>query len=248
MARLFRPGDRVIHVSLGPGVVREMRSPEMVLVRFRSEYDRPYSAMVHTDALRFVARAVRDKTSRDPGPMYQIQRFSNGAWVTVQETRDLHQADRRRAALRARGSQARVREKGTGIPRDPDDKANRNVSERRKRPYERYAARTMSKLALRRLALQSIGRPHVARGLLHDALLEMYPVDYQRAIDKAHEMASADKHSYAVLFLIGEMSTWRRETPPLWVVPNTQHDTKQTMWGRGPQVVTYIARLRKRKS
>ena len=57
----FRPGDRVVHASLGPGVVREMRSPEMVLVRFRSEYGRPYSAMVHVDALRFVARAVRDK-------------------------------------------------------------------------------------------------------------------------------------------------------------------------------------------
>ena len=240
----FEPGDRVVHSSLGPGVFREIRTAKAVLVRFRSEDGRPYSAIVHPDALQFIARAVRDRraqrrhTSRDPGNSFLIQRFTNGRWVTAYEEPDLATAHRRRASLRAAGHQARVREKGTGTPRDPDP------PEKRKRPYERYAATKMSKLALRRLARQSIGRPEVARGPLHDALLEMYPRDYAIAMDGAETEANRRGQSYAVMFLPTEMVSLSKHFGPcpFWI---TRGDAEG--WGTGA-VVTYIAQPKRNRT
>lgn len=240
-----------MHSSLGPGVVREVRTAKAVLVRFRSEYGRPYSAIVHPDALQFIARAVRDqrrtrRSSRDPNPGsgFLVQRFTNGRWVTAYEERDLVTAHRRRASLRAAGYQARVREKGTGTPRDPDP------PEKRKRPYERYAATKMSKLALRRLARQSIRRPDVAQGPLHDALLEMYAEDYTKAIDfaearaKLRRSAASDRWvgDYAVMFNPSELAVSRPSR--FWII---QYDAKDDQ-GWEPSVITYIARRRQRKT
>ena len=498
MARLFRSGDRVIHASLGPGVVREMRSPEMVLVRFRSEYGRPYSAMVHVDALRFVARAVRDQkkrrlpprsrpasrgsvrfadtlVGRDPpetntgdlgiildyanrvrhgdedarvvlhdallerypkvygalirlaetpsgrartvhkgkdyvtldkwrgkrailldpehlagveasfrnprwrglkqtkdayvrqwiwlryafdvlpldvaiqrarlgsvedpegaevpvityvsgfakksgsrlphrvqrdsqrashvaakseAGVFIVQQYTNGRWLAAHETRDLAQANRRRAALRARGYQARVREKGTGTPRDPETPASlkgplcgharwearvreketgaprdpdeattgpvygvsrqsrrkggaSHVSSRdpKKRPYERHEHRVMDKRTLRRMGLQAIGRPDIAQGPLHDALLEKYPQTYPGFIRSADSEAARMGHQVEVVFridMISEAARRRYDLGTASLFYTRYHETgreriAQAKRERGePRVVTYV--------
>ena len=137
--------------------------------------------------------------------------------------------------------------KRTEERRDTRIRSRRDPPEKRKRPYERYAAKTMSKLALRRLGLQSIGRPGVAQGPLHDTLLEMYPDLYARAINLAHRNASSTSRSWAVLFLIGEL---KDTSDPLifWVVPYSKYrnfESSEIWFSAGPQVVTYIARRKR---
>ena len=122
----------------------------------------------------------------------------------------------------------------------------RDPAENRKRPYERYAATKMSKLALRRLALQSIGRPAVAQGPLHDVLFEMYPEHYAQAIRVADEQADLSGRSHAVMFMTQEL-TLPNVYSPFWVLPYKRDtDTETDHWSSKPTVITYIA-WRKRK-
>ena len=135
--RIFRVGDRVVHASLGPGVVREMRTRDAAFVRFRHHDGRSYSALVSIRALRLVARAVRDRGRRD--------------------------ARRKKAA------------------RD----------EKRKRPHERHENRVLTKRVIRRMALHAVRNPDVARGPLHDALLELFGEQYDSVVRDAHKQAKA---------------------------------------------------------
>lgn len=110
---------------------------------------------------------------------------------------------------------------------------------KRKRPYERYAARKMSKLALRRLALQSIGRPAVAQGPLHDALLEMEPEYYGRTIGQAEEMASRHSFPQAVVFNIRTRHLFVHP----WATDLEEYlNERSYQWKRyrDPHVVTYM--------
>ena len=76
----------------------------------------------------------------------------------------------------------------------------RDPAEKRKRPYQRYASRVLNKRALRSMALQSIGRPEIAQGPLHDALLEFYPEEYGAAIMGVHRQVGYYNQPYAILF------------------------------------------------
>lgn len=131
---------------------------------------------------------------------------------------------------------------------------SRDPAEKRKRPYERYAARTMSKLALRRLALQSIGRPDVAQGPLHDTLLSMYP-SYQEAIDDAERFV--EKEPISVVFALHRIGShypfnvyrWTEVTEKRLNEEAAKDRSFFSLGGRvrtrrGPYVVTYIARPR----
>lgn len=127
--------------------------------------------------------------------------------------------------------------------RDPDEK--------RKRPYERYASAKMGKLALRRLARQSIGRPAVAQGPLHDALLETYGSQYQNELDHAERWADKQGRSEAVVFDIGSLRLVH------WNYPLFQsHMYRDDLEGRlnrrntwsGPYVITYVAHRKPSKS
>lgn len=130
----------------------------------------------------------------------------------------------------------------------------RDPPEKKKRPYERYAAKKMSKLALRRLALQAIGRPGVAQGPLHDTLFEMYPDGYERAIKVAETDARIHQKPKAVVFLVGRHTKARLTATFLglpfviftWVdrLEERLNDIANPYFdlGAGPYVVTYITR------
>lgn len=70
----------------------------------------------------------------------------------------------------------------------------------RQRPYERYASRVLNKRSLRSMALQALGRPAVAQGPLHDALLEIYGTEYETQMNEAHRSANVHSHPYAVVY------------------------------------------------
>ena len=141
-------------------------------------------------------------------------------------------------------------ESGETGPR-PKPPRRRDPPEKRKRPYERYAARTMSKLALRRLALQAISRPGVAQGPLHDTLLGMY-FSYAEAIEDAERLV--DKEPLAVVFALHRIGSpypfniyqWTEATEPRLNREAEERRKRQalTRVRSGPYVVTYIARPR----
>ena len=83
-----------------------------------------------------------------------------------------------------------------------DSGVNRGVSLRdpKKRPYQRYASRVLNKRALRSMALQALGRPAVAQGPLHDALLEIHGRQYEAQMAEAHRSSSVHSHPYAVVY------------------------------------------------
>ena len=123
----------------------------------------------------------------------------------------------------------------------------RDPPEKRKRPYERYAARKMSRLALRRLALQSIGRPDVAQGPLHDTLLEMMP-DYADVVESADRMAFRFGTPQAIVLGIGALKTrTSRFVNPFFVtsyrsnLEHTVNEGRALAKSASPYVVTYIA-------
>ena len=135
---------------------------------------------------------------------------------------------------------------------------NRDPAKGRQRPYQRYASRVLNKRALRAMALQAIGRPAVAQGPLHDALLEMYPDTYQAAIARAEEHANqTESNVWAVVFLLhrilprNEFRIFHKN--PFALIPwrkdleqnlNRLRQPKRLEYRTGPYVVTYVARRR----
>lgn len=119
----------------------------------------------------------------------------------------------------------------------------------RRRPYERYAARTMSRLALRRLALQSIGRPDVAQGPLHDALLEMFPRMYSEWIHKAE--SEAKSRTWKMVVVLNPHGLRYGDHPQLFpydLFYTRLHEPKfmaEGSWATplgNPRIITYITR------
>ena len=104
------------------------------------------------------------------------------------------------------------------------------------------------------MALQAIGRPEIAQGPLHDALLETYPVAYAEAIRYAETAAKSARKKWGVVFVIRKLRTRslaHGETPfyerELWDIPNiAEYERTLLQYGLSPRVFTYITRAGKR--
>ena len=123
---------------------------------------------------------------------------------------------------------------------------------KRKRPYERHANLVMDKRVLRRMALQAIGRPDIARGVLHDALLEMFPVEYTGSIERAETRAQQQNTKFAVVFVVRRMSKYRPddsvrfyERPLAGILNIEYYERTMTRIGLPARVVTYVTRAGK---
>ena len=130
---------------------------------------------------------------------------------------------------------------------------DRDPPEKRKRPHERHTHRVMDKRVLRRMALQSIRRPEVAQGPLHDALLEMYPEEYGRMIAVSEAAARETGHKMVIVMSI--RSLWANKAgpkavpyrPPLFYsrLLESGLDEEWRRWKASPRVITYVTRAGK---
>ena len=101
-------------------------------------------------------------------------------------------------------------------------------------------------VGLRRMALQSIRRPEVAQGPLHDALIEMYPEEYGRMIEMSETDAQRTGHKMVVVMSI--RSLWANKAvsyrPSLFYsrLLETGLDEEWRRWKASPRVITYVTR------
>lgn len=125
-------------------------------------------------------------------------------------------------------------------------RVSRDPAEKKKRPYERYAATKMSKLALRRLALQAIGRPGVAQGPLHDTLLQMYPEEYNYWIAIAEDAADSGFQT-AVILEIKNWTFFRLDVKPSESSAHLEDFLNRHRMEGKAYVIPYVTRPRRRQ-
>ena len=94
------------------------------------------------------------------------------------------------------------------------------------------------------MALQAIRRPDIAQGPLHDALLEMYPTEYNAEIQNAETAAEDSGLKNFVVMVIRRLSS-ASKMPLFYTRPIEDIDVMESDWrlfNLSPRVITYVTR------